>query len=67
MSVKLVMFSPERNELAIREFNKYPEYGHDENLWELCSEESDYPCRFTFNTLSQARKLGWYKIGIIDE
>ncbi len=65
---KLVFYSEERNELAVRVFNKYPEYGHDENLWELeIDPDSEDPCRFTFTTANQAAKMGWVRVGVISE
>lgn len=68
MYKKLIYYNPELNELAVRVFNKYPEYGHDENLWELeMDESSENICRYTFTKERQIRRMGWFFIGVTFE
>jgi len=65
---KAVYFNPALNELAIRVFNKYPEYNHDENLWELeMNQESEHICRYTFTRDCQAISMGWFFVGWTSE
>lgn len=63
---KLIYYNCEQDEIGIRIFNKYREYVHDENLWELDSGDH-MNCRYTFTTNRQAGKMGWVLIGSIYE